>query len=402
MRPWLLSAREEQLEPPGDWRVWLVLAGRGWGKTRCGAEWVIEQERRGARSIALVGSTAADVRDVMANGPSGLITCARARGLELQYEPSRRRVVWPSGATAWLYSAEEPDRLRGPQHEAAWCDELAAWSRLDETWSNLQLGLRLGAHPRAVVTTTPRAVRVVRELVEDERVHTTRGSTYDNAANLAPTYLAEVRRLYEGTRLGRQELHAELLLDVEGALWTQEMIERAHARAADSARRIVIGVDPSVAADGGGDECGIVVCASEGDGYAALADYSGRYSPAEWSARVARASEDHDADCVVAEVNNGGALVEQTLRAAGVRVRIRSVHASRGKRARAEPVAALYERGLVRHARGLDALERELTTWASASNDPSPNRLDALVWALYDLARITDGPRTVRERGYDW
>ena len=266
----------------------------------------------------------------------------------------------------------------------------------------LQFGMRLGA-PRTLVTTTPRPVKVVRDLLADPSAVVTRGSTYDNAANLAPSFLAEIRRRYEGTRLGRQELYAELLTDTPGALWTRAMIEGAAARVAPELRRVVVAVDPSVAADGGGDECGIVVAGIDFEGVLwVLRDGSGHLSPSDWSRRAVALADQHEADAIVAEANQGGALVEQTLRAAGARVRVRLVHAARGKRVRAEPVAALYEQSRVRHLPGLQRLEDELCTWASASGDPSPNRLDALVWACFELGGLAGAPRVASETGYDF
>lgn len=395
------GARIEQVPPDGDWLTWLVLAGRGWGKTRTGAEWVHERVRNGARHIALVAPTAADARDVMVEGPAGILAVSRPSELP-HYESSKRRVTWPNGAVATLYSAEEPDRLRGPQHDTAWCDELAAWSRLDDAWSMLQFGLRLGV-PQVLVTTTPRPVKVVRDLLADPRTRVVRGSTYDNSRNLAPSFLDEVRRKYEGTRLGRQELYAELLTDTPGALWTRALIDKATARDAPELRRIVVAIDPSVAADGGGDECGIVVAGIDYDGALwVIRDGSGNLSPSAWAARAVALCEEYKADAIVAEANNGGALVETTLRAFGARGRVKLVHASRGKRSRAEPVSALYEQGKARHARGLATLEDELCTWSSSSGDPSPNRLDALVWAAFDLCNLAKPERVATESEYQF
>jgi phage terminase large subunit-like protein len=395
------GARDEQVPPDGSWSTWLVLAGRGWGKTRTGAEWVHERVRQGARYIALVAPTAADARDVMVEGPAGILACARVGDRPL-YESSKRRVTWSNGATATLFSAEEPDRLRGPQHDTAWCDEVSSWSRIDDAWSMLQFGMRLG-QPRTLVTTTPRPVKVVRDLLADPSTVVTRGSTYDNAANLAGSFLAEIRRRYEGTRLGRQELYAEVLTDTPGSLWTYSTIEKIRVSSVPELRRVVVAIDPSVAADGGGDECGIVVAGVDYEGVLwVLRDGSGNLSPSDWSRRAVALADEHQADAIVAESNQGGALVEQTLRAAGARMRVRLVHAARGKRARAEPVAALYEQGRVRHLPGLQRLEDELCTWASASGDPSPNRLDALVWACFDLGGLAAPARVASETGYDF
>ncbi|HEX6841401.1 MAG TPA: terminase family protein [Stellaceae bacterium] len=386
---WRFWARPNQLPPDGAWRVWLLLAGRGFGKTRTGTEWVRTQiEEKGARRIALVAPTAADVRDVMIEGESGLLAVA-SPGLRPDYEPSKRRLTWPNGAVATCFSAEEPNRLRGPQHDAAWCDELAAW-RHEEAWDMLMLGLRLGADPRCVVTTTPKPIRLIRQLLGDRGAVVTRGSTYDNAANLAPAFLAQIVRRYEGTRLGRQELDAEVLDDVPGALWTRDAIDRAKVAAAPALRRVVVAIDPAVSTGEEADETGILVAAlgQDGHGYV-LDDLSARLAPAGWARRAIAAYHAHHADRVVAEVNNGGDLVEATLRAVDAGVAYRAVRASRGKAVRAEPVAALYEQGRVHHVGSFPALEDQMCACAPDLDRGmagiSPDRLDALVWALTDL-----------------
>ncbi len=402
LRRWDVWGRPEQQPPPGEWRTWLILAGRGWGKSRTGAEWVRAMATRGrARRIALVARTAADVRDVLIEGESGLLAIHRADERPV-WEPSRRRLTWPNGAIATTYSADEPDQLRGPQHDSAWVDEICAW-RYPDAWDQLQLGLRLGDDPRVVATTTPRPTALVRALVAAPSTVVTRGRTADNARNLAPGVVEALSARYAGTRLGRQELDGEILDDTPGALWTRAMIESASARVAPELRRVVVALDPSVAADGGGDECGIVVAGVDYEGRAwVLRDGSGNLSPADWSRRAVALAEEHSADCIVAESNQGGALVEQTLRAAGARTRVRLVHAARGKRARAEPVAALYEQGRVKHLPGLQRLEDEMCTWSSAAGDPSPNRLDALVWACFDLCGLASPARVASETGYDF
>jgi phage terminase large subunit-like protein len=402
LRRWDVWGRPEQQPPPGEWRTWLILAGRGWGKSRTGAEWVRAMATRGrARRIALVARTAADVRDVLIEGESGLLAIHRADERPV-WEPSRRRLTWPNGAIATTYSADEPDQLRGPQHDSAWVDEICAW-RYPDAWDQLQLGLRLGDDPRVVATTTPRPTALVRALVAAPSTVVTRGRTADNARNLAPGVVEALSARYAGTRLGRQELDGEILDDTPGALWTRAMIDSGQARNSPELRRVVVALDPSVAADGGGDECGIVVAGIDYEGRAwVLRDGSGNLSPADWSRRAVALAEEHQADCIVAEANQGGALVEQTLRAAGARTRVRLVHAARGKRARAEPVAALYEQGRVKHLPGLQRLEDELCTWSSAAGDPSPNRLDALVWACFDLCGLAAAPRVASETGYDF
>lgn len=354
-----------------------------------------DRVEHGARRIALVGRTSADTRDVMVEGESGLLSIYPVNQRPI-YEASKRRVTFHNGATATLYSAEEPNLLRGPQHDLAWCDELAAWQYPD-AWDQLRLGLRLGAHPRCVVATTPRPTKIIKSLLSRGDAVVTRGSTYDNAANLAPTFLDEIKAQYEGTRLGRQELHAEILDDTPGALWTRAILDPIQVRQHGPLKRVVVALDPSVAADGGGDECGIIVAGIADDGALyVLADGSGKLSPEAWAKRAAALAGDFDADCIVAEVNQGGALVTDTLRLAAPGVRVVGVAASKGKRARAEPVAALYEQGRVRHLPGLHRLEDELCTWSASAGDPSPNRLDALVWALSSLA-LTAPKRKVTE-----
>jgi predicted phage terminase large subunit-like protein len=318
------------------------------------------------------------------------VTPERARPL---YLPSKRRIVWPNGAVATTYSAEEPDRLRGPQHDAAWCDELAAW-RYDEAWDMLMFGLRLGADPRGVVTTTPRSGRLLRSLITDPTVKVTRGTSFDNRANLAPAFFDAIVTRYRGTRLGRQELLAELLDDVPGALWSRDSLERGGVPVAPALARIVVAIDPAASSGETADETGIIVAAlgEDGHGYV-LDDLSGRYAPPEWARRAVAAYKSHGADRIVAEANNGGEMIEATLRVIDANVAFRAVHASRGKRVRAEPVAALYEQGRVHHVGRLTALEDQMCafTGARAGDGPSPDRVDALVWALTDLMVAQSG-----------
>lgn len=382
LHDWRYWARPDQLPPSGDWRTWLILAGRGWGKTRTGAEWVraeVEANRRGR--LALIGATAADVRDVMIEGESGILACSRPT-FRPTYEPSKRRVSWPNGAIATAYSADEPDRLRGPQHDGAWPDELAAW-RYPEALDMLMFGLRLGSDPRSVVTTTPRPTKLIRGLIAAPTTAVTTGSTYDNLANLAPAFAEQIIRKYEGTRLGRQELLAEILTDVPGALWTWAMLD--NKAPAPDMTRVVVAIDPAVTSGEDSDETGIVVCGLgvDGRGYL-LADRSCRLSPDGWARRAVAAYDEFSADLVVAEVNNGGDLVEQTIRTVRRTIPYKKVHASRGKQTRAQPVAALYEQGRVSHVEAFPDLEEQLTSWTPESGT-SPDRLDALVWALTEL-----------------
>lgn len=390
---WQFWARPTQLPPPGSWRVWLLLAGRGFGKTRTGAELIRARAvARVARRFALVAPTASDARDIMVEGESGILAISppweRPR-----YEPSKRRLTWPNGAIATLFSADEPERLRGPQHDTAWCDELASW-RYPEAWDMLMFGLRLGSDPRVVITTTPRPTSLLRELIADPTVLVTRGSTFENRANLAPVFLGQIVRKYEGTRLGRQELEAELLEDVPGALWNRGLIEAARAYIVPVLTRVVVAIDPAVSSTQGADETGIIVAGKDDAGRGwVLADASGRYHPTEWAKTAVSAYRAHHADRIVAEVNNGGDMVEATLRMIEPNAPFSAVRASRGKVTRAEPVAALYEQGRVHHLGAFPQLEDQMCAFTrggqggpnSSSMGYSPDRVDALVWALTEL-----------------
>jgi phage terminase large subunit-like protein len=384
---WEAHARPKQIAPPGDWLVWLILAGRGFGKTRTGAEWVREQVETGkAGRIALVAKDAADVRDVMVEGESGLLAISHPKRNKPVYESSKRRVTWPNGAIATMYSSEDPGDLRGPQHDGAWCDELAKWKNAQETWDNLLMGLRLGDNPRAVVTTTPQPIPTVKMLLSDPTVHVTRGTTHENLDNLSPAFRQTILR-YEGTRLGRQELYAELLEDTPGALWTINLIEasrRKTVRPEDMAQ-IVVAVDPAISQHEESDETGIVVCGKDaaGDGYV-LADYSGKYSPDGWARKAVWALAEHQANKIVIEKNQGGDMVRHTIETVDKRAPIAEVHASRGKYLRAEPVAALYEQGKVHHVGIYPRLEEQMTTYVPGLTG-SPDRLDALVHGFTEI-----------------
>jgi predicted phage terminase large subunit-like protein len=384
---WSFLARADQKAPKGDWTTWLLLGGRGAGKTRSGAEWIHERVRAGAERIALVGETFADGREVMVAGPSGLLHTGFPSERP-RFEPSRRRVIWHNGAEAHLFSAEDPEGLRGYQFDTAWSDELAKWPSGKDCWSNLQLGLRLGDDPRQVVTTTPRPTRLLREIMGRENTVLTRSSSYDNRPNLADAFFAEITAVYEGTALGRQELDGELIEDRSGALWTRAMVEEARGPRPSVLRRIVIAVDPPVTSHEGSDACGIIVAGlDESDPPRAyvLADETVQgFSPAKWAARAAELYHAYEADRIVAEVNQGGDLVTEVMRTADPSVPVKPVRASRGKIARAEPVAALYEQGRVRHSRPFPELEDQMTAFTGEGGD-SPDRLDALVWALSDL-----------------
>jgi phage terminase large subunit-like protein len=385
-RRWRTAGQEV---PGGDWRTWLVMAGRGFGKTRMGAEWVRELAEAGGSDtrIALVGATIAEVRAVMIEGESGLLSVGPP-GKRPIWEPSVGRLTWPNGVQGLVYSAENPEKLRGPSHHFAWCDELAKWGYPQETWDNLQMGLRLGATARAMVTTTPRPIELVRKLFGDVAVAKTFGATTDNAF-LPQAFTDWVQDTYAGTRLGRQELDGELIDDVAGALWTRAAIEACRARAMSEARRVVIGVDPPAGV--GGDACGIVVVALGGDGVAYVledASVSG-LAPEGWAAAVAGAAARYKVDRVIAEANNGGSMVESVLLAADAALPVQLVHASQGKSARAEPVAMLYSKGRVRHLGAFPALEDELCGLVQGGGyegpGRSPDRADALVWAVWAL-----------------
>jgi predicted phage terminase large subunit-like protein len=362
------------------------MAGRGFGKTRSGSEWTLEQVSAGCRRIALVGATAADVRDVMIEGESGILACSPDWNRPV-YEPSKRRLTWPNGAIATAFSADEPSRLRGPQHDAAWCDELASW-RYPEAWDMLMFGLRLGRQPRCIVTTTPRSVRVLRELLQREDCVVTRGTSYENRDNLAPSFFSSIVRKYQGTRVGRQELEAELLEDVPGALWNHGVIEAARVSAVPELVRVIVAVDPAVTSGEDSDETGVIVAGRDknGDAYV-LADLSGRHPPVEWARIAVSAYRTHGADRIVAEVNQGGDLVEQTIRAVDPNAAFTAVRASRGKLTRAEPISALYEQGRVHHLGVFPALEDQMCAFTPDIDRAtgSPDRVDALVWALAEL-----------------
>ena len=396
---WQFWARPEQIAPDGDWRVWLILAGRGFGKTRAGAEWVRTIAARDNRArIALLAANLGEARSVMVEGESGILAVSSAQERP-NWLPSLRRLEWSNGAIATLYSAGEPDSLRGPQHSHAWCDEIAKWDnsmqRAKSAWDNLSMGLRLGRSPQICATTTPKSVPLVRELVKDDPLTViTTGRTIDNRANLPVAFMRVMERNYGGTTLGRQELDGELLQDVEGALWSRSLLEQCRnafdlKSLTDRLVRVIVGVDPPVSAKG--DSCGIVVVGQLEDGRAiVLADCSiANPSPEQWARAVAIAYENWKADRIIAEANQGGEMVRSVLNAAQVNLPVRLVHASRGKIARAEPVAALYEAGRVVHAAMLGELEDQLCGFMGGGEyvgpGRSPDRADAMVWALTAL-----------------
>jgi len=402
-----LWARDDQLAPAcaasgaadgAGWTTWLMLGGRGAGKTRAGAEWVrsLAAETPDAR-IALVGETLADARTVMVEGVSGLLA-VHPPDETPRYEPSKRQLTFASGAMAQLFSSEDPESLRGPQFSAAWCDELGKWRRPQQTWDMLQFGLRLGDDPRQVVTTTPRPIPLVKALLADPRTAVTRVATSANAGNFAPSFLERIVGRYRGTRLGRQELDAELLEDRPDSLWPRALIERARVSAAPDLKRIVVAVDPPASSSARADACGIVVAGLSDAGHAyVLADLTRQGSrPLDWARTVIAAYRRFEADRIVVEVNQGGDMVDAVLRQVDASVPVSSVRATRGKVLRAEPVAALYEQGRVAHVGALPVLEDEMSDFGAdgLSGGGSPDRVDALVWALTDLClRVPPEPR---------
>lgn len=383
---WPYWARGNQLAPPGDWRFWLVNAGRGFGKTRMGAEWIRQQQLGGVQRLGLIAETAGDGRNVMVEGPAGLLQCYPPTDRP-KYEPSKRRITWRNGAVATTYSGDEPDQLRGPAHEAVWADEPAKWKYLEEAWSNMDFGLRIGVTPQCCATTTPRPLPWLRTLLALQasgQSVVTHGSTYDNAVNLAQGFLNSVLARYEGTRLGRQELHAELLEDTPGALWTHAQLEKYRVVKAPALQQIVVGIDP-------GADAGIVAVGlgEDGQGYV-LEDASVSGTPTDWATASVVLYHKLRANKLVPERNHGGEMVETTIRTIDPTVAMGTVWASQGKYARAEPVSSLYEQGKIHHVGMFAALEDELCNWVPGEGMASPNRLDALVWAC--TALLLTGP----------
>lgn len=402
---WPFWARPNQLPPEGKWTTWLLLAGRGFGKSRCGAEWVRQMafEHPGCR-IALVAETAADARRVMVEGESGILAISPPEFMP-EYSPANRQLTWPNGSMAFTYNATQPDQLRGPQHHFAWCDELAKWQYMQDSWDQLQFGLRLGLDPRQVVTTTPRPLPLIKKLMNDPNTVVTRGRTYDNAVNLASPFLRQIEDRYGGTRLGRQELEGEVLEDIPGALWNRSNIDKnRRPEAPAELQRIIVAVDPATSSEEGSDETGIVCVglARDADGYNrgyVLADRSLRGSPDEWARAAVALYREFEADRIVAEKNQGGEMVESTIRAVDRNVPVTLVHASRGKLVRAEPVSALYEQNRVHHIGRFDLLEDQMCTFAADYDraNGSPDRMDALVWGLSHLFEKITGRRRANQ-----
>lgn len=388
---WSLWARPKQQAPAWAWFVWLLMCGRGFGKTRVGAEWTREQTKT-SQYVNLIGATADDARDIMIDGESGILAICPPRERPV-YRKSDRQLAWPNGAKSLIFTADEPDRLRGKQHEKVWADEIASW-RYPESWDQMIFGLRLGPLPQVCATTTPRPIKFIRELMHDRTTHVTRGSMYENKANLAASFLREVEKKYGGTRLGRQEIEAELLDDVPGALWKRDNIDAHRARVLDAdgklhlpeCERIVVAIDPATTSDEDSAETGIIVAGRLGDHFYVLEDLSMRGTPDEWARRAVEAYKHWKADRIVAEVNNGGDMIEALLRTVDKSVSYRKVHASRGKVSRAEPIAALYEQGRGHHVGSFPQLEDQMCVFVPGGKfEVSPDRADALVWAATDL-----------------
>jgi len=397
LNDWSFNARPEQLAPPGEWATWLFVAGRGAGKTKSGAEWVRQGVKSGHSHIGLIAPTTYDARHVMVDGPAGIrASCWRGdkdiHGNPLgvpAYEPSNRRLVWANGAYATTFSAEEPERLRGPQHERIWADELCAWQYPDDTWDMAQFGLRLGTNPQSLVTTTPKPIPLFRELFKSKESVVTTATTYANRPNLAAKFFSQVISKYEGTRLGRQELLGHLIEESEGALWNRDLIEQTRIPVNQKLpvfKRVAVAIDPATSANTTSARTGIVVCAVDHNdhGYT-LADYSDRYTPDGWARRAIKAMDDWDADVIVAEGNQGGDMVRDTIHSRRKNAPVRIVHASRAKMARAEPVAGIHEQRRIHHYGSFPDLEDEMCTWEPQGEMPSPDRLDAMVWAYTEL-----------------
>jgi phage terminase large subunit-like protein len=392
---WKFWARPSQLPPEGHWFAWLLRSGRGFGKTRTGSETVIQWASEGYSPIALVGQTKADVRDTMVEiGESSILKVAPP-WFYPEYEPSKRRLTFPNGSICIFYSGDEPDQLRGPQHQKAWVDELAKFKYPEETWDNLEFGLRLGDNPQVICTTTPRPIKIIKDLIADKRTVETRGNTLDNASNLSPLFLDRMLTKYQGTRLGRQELNGDILDDNPNALWKRPLIEEARVASAPDLDRVVVGVDPAVTSSTTSNDTGIIVAGvnkkfldlktgKKLPHYYILGDYTIHGTPHQWALAVVSAFHKHQADKVVGETNNGGDLVESNIKSVEANIPYTKVHASRGKAPRAEPVSSLYEQGRVHHVGYYAELEDQQCDWVQGEGE-SPDRIDALTWAITEL-----------------
>lgn len=399
---WPFWARSNQVLPQGNWTYWLILAGRGFGKTRTGAE-TVREWIRSCDMVNLIGATVDDARDIMIEGESGILAiCPRDERPE--YKKSERKLVWPNGATSLIFTADEPERLRGKQHKKLWADELCAW-RYAEAWDQAQFGLRLGFNPQAIITTTPKPVPVLKKLLVDPATVVIRGSTYDNRDNLAPSFFDAIIKRYEGTRLGRQELNAEILEDVQGALWSRSMIQYMPRSSCPPFQRIIVAVDPPATSQENSNEAGVVVVGiAEDESAYVLADRSGVMSPREWGQAAVNAYREFEADLIVSEVNQGGEMVEHVIRSVDPNVPYKAVRASRGKYIRAEPISAIYARNKVWHVGQFEALEDQMCSFTPDMDRKtgSPDRLDALVWGMTELfpSLIAEPVRPVEEPSF--
>ena len=390
---WLKTARKKQLAPEGEYLIWLVMAGRGFGKTRCGAEDIALYAMRNANvNCAVVAPTHGDLRRVCFGGESGLLSvipkeCFLKSNDQKGYSSSVSEIRLWNGSKITGFAAQEPDRLRGPQYHRAWCDEIASW-RYPDAFDQLMFGLRLGENPQCVITTTPKPNKLIKDLVKRSDCHVTTGSTFENEANLAQSALKMLRERYEGTNLGRQELYAEIIDAFEGALWKPELIEEARVQEKTDMSKIIVAIDPAVTNNPDSDETGIVIVGKDANNeYYVLDDVSGKYSPDAWARKAINSYYDWEADVIVAEVNNGGDLVEKMLRNIDHNVSYRSVRATRGKILRAEPIAALYEQRRVHHVGVYPQLEEQMCSYTGEANSGSPDRLDALVWGITELSK---------------
>ncbi len=390
---WTLWARDDQLPPHyKDWTTWLILGGRGAGKTRAGAEWVRAQAMSKPGRIALIGETLNDVRTVMIEGVSGLLSIHPPRE-QPRFEPSKRQLTWPNGSVAQMYSADDPESLRGPQFTAAWCDELAKWRQPQLTWDMLQFALRLGDLPRQVITTTPKPIALLQSIIRDNLTRISKASTDANASNLAPTFLQAIVKRYRDTRLGRQELDGEILTDRPDALWQRDQLEKLRVQEIPPLQRIIVSVDPPVTSSTKSDACGIIIAGKADERAFVLEDATMEQAkPLQWARTVINMFYKHEADSIVVEVNQGGEMVESVIRQIDPLIPIKSVRATRGKWLRAEPVAALYEQSRVAHAGLFKKLEDQMCDFGrnGLSSGQSPDRLDALVWAVTELLLGSD------------
>lgn len=391
---WRFWGRGKQFFPEGDLFGFLIRAGRGSGKSRAGAEWVIQRAKDGYSPIALIGKSKADVRDVMIEVSEGSILRRSPPWFYPQYEPSKRRLTWPNGSVAVVYSGDEPDQLRGPQHATAWFDELSKFRYAQETWDNTELGLRLSDRPQVMITTTPRPLALLRKLSEDPAIREVVASSFENRANLSERFMERILDKYGDTTLGEQELYGQLLEQAAGALWQRKvMIEDLRISEVPPLIRIVVAIDPATTSKTTSDETGIVVCGIDDNehGYC-LDDISGRYSPQGWASKAVQAFHKRHGDRIVGESNQGGEMVEETIRQVDRNVPVTLIHASESKRARAEPVAALAEQGRLHHVGLFELLEDELCNWEPGSG-PSPNHLDAYVWSFTELFELGEKPK---------